>query len=122
MPHRKVFSLLQVQIWSLKIELKGTNFPPIQQYKRFSEQEQIRQNLGKDGLEYQPMDRDYVRALEYGMPPAGGVGWGLGRFFMLLTNNESLREVIAFPILRTIKKKEIKTVSDYFPETLDWYS
>ena len=94
---------------------------PIQQYKRFSEQEQIRQNLGKEGLEYQPMDRDYIRALEYGMPPAGGVGWGLGRFFMLLTNNESLREVIAFPILRTIKKKDIKVVPDYFPDCLDWY-
>ncbi len=94
---------------------------PLQQYKRFSEQEEIRKAIKKEDLEYQPMDRDYIRALEYGMPPAGGVGWGLGRLFMLLTNNESLREVIAFPVLRKEKDVIIKTVAELEPESLKWY-
>ncbi len=94
---------------------------PIQQYKRFAEQEQTRKEIGKEELEYQPMDRDYVRALEFGMPPAGGVGWGLGRLFMLLTNNESFREIIAFPVLRKEEEGQIKTVAEIDPGCLEWY-
>jgi len=71
---------------------------PLEQEKRFSEQEK----LHKGGLEEaQRMDKDFVEALEYGMPPAAGFGMGIDRLVALLTDSHSLREVILFPTMRS---------------------
>ena len=72
---------------------------PIEQKKRFEQQEK----LYKQGFdEAQRIDKDFIEALEYGMPPAAGFGLGIDRLVALLTNSHSLREVILFP---TMKKK-----------------
>lgn len=70
---------------------------PIDQRERFESQLQERE-LGND--EANEMDVDYVEALEYGMPPAGGVGLGIDRLVMMLTDSASIREVILFPHMK----------------------
>ena len=70
---------------------------PIDQYERFASQLKERE-LGND--EANEMDIDFVEALEYGMPPAGGLGIGIDRLIMLLTGAESIREVILFPTMK----------------------
>ena len=73
---------------------------PIDQYERFESQVKEKE-LGND--EATEMDLDYVEALEYGLPPAGGMGMGIDRLVMMLTGSETIREVILFP---TMKKKD----------------
>ena len=70
---------------------------PVDQYERFSEQ--MRQKA-EGNAEAMDMDLDYIRALEYGMPPTAGCGIGVDRLVMLLSNTQSIREVILFPLLR----------------------
>jgi lysyl-tRNA synthetase class 2 len=71
---------------------------PDEQRRRLEQQ----RRLAEEGdEEAQPFDADYVQALEYGMPPTGGLGLGIDRLVMLLSGRRSLREVILFPALRT---------------------
>ena len=73
---------------------------PIDQYQRFQHQEALRA-AGED--EASMTDHDFITALEYGMPPTGGLGVGVDRLIMLLTNSSSIRDVIFFPTMKPVR-------------------
>jgi lysyl-tRNA synthetase class 2 len=75
---------------------------PKLQDEHFQEQEQERE---KGNIEAMPTDKDFVNALEHGMPPACGVGIGIERVVMLFTNQRSIRDVILFPFMKPSKSK-----------------
>ncbi|MDM7923217.1 MAG: lysine--tRNA ligase [Pyrinomonadaceae bacterium] len=76
---------------------------PQEQYERFVDQMSARERGDEEAM---VLDEDYIRALSYGMPPAAGIGIGIDRLTMLLTNKHSIRDVILFPHMRPEKKKQ----------------
>jgi len=93
---------------------------PIVQYYFFKKEEELREKarekLGE--LEYHPMDRDYVRALEYGMPPTAGVGIGIYRLVMAVTGLPSIKDVIPFTI---VEPDQSPTIAEQHPDILRYY-
>jgi len=71
---------------------------PIDQYNRFASQIKAKDELNDD--EAHRMDEDYIRALGLGLPPTAGQGLGIDRLTMLLTNEQSIRDVILFPSMK----------------------
>lgn len=83
---------------------------PLDQRERFEDQLKLAERGDEEAM---AMDEDFIRALEYGMPPTSGIGIGIDRLTMLLTNNTSIQEVLFFPQMRPEKKVEMATVADY---------
>lgn len=83
---------------------------PIDQRERFEDQIKLAER-GDD--EAMAMDEDFLRSLEYGMPPTAGIGIGIDRLTMLMTNQVSIQEVLFFPQMRPEKKSEMATEAEY---------
>ncbi|MBE6030213.1 MAG: lysine--tRNA ligase [Firmicutes bacterium] len=88
-----------VNCWEIANAFSELN-DPIDQYERFAEQ-QAQLESGEDD-EAHPMDMDFVNALEVGLPPTGGLGIGIDRVIMLVTNAPSIRDIMLFPTMKPI--------------------
>jgi len=82
----------------------------IDQRERFEDQLLL---AGRGDDEAMAMDDDFLRALEYGMPPTSGIGIGIDRLVMLMTNQSTIQEVLFFPQMRPEKKSKIATLDDF---------
>ena len=82
---------------------------PLDQRERFMKQVEQRER-GDDETEM--LDEDFLNALEYGMPPTGGMGIGIDRTVMMLTNNDTLREVILFPTMKPLAEKPAQEATE----------
>lgn len=94
---------------------------PIDQYNRFEEQVQLMER-GDDEAMY--IDYDFLRALEYGMPPTAGMGIGIDRLTMIMTNQSSIQDVLFFPQMRPEKQLQISKNEDFIAIGVpsDWVS
>ena len=81
---------------------------PIDQRRRFEEQVAVRAAQGI----HAEVDEDFVNALEYGMPPTGGLGFGLDRLIMLLTDSSTIRDVLLFPTMKPVETKNAAETED----------
>ncbi len=91
---------------------------PVLQYHFFKEEEEMRKRAGRVDVEVHPMDKDYVRSLEYGLPPTGGVGIGLYRLSMVLSGLGSIKDVIPFIY---VIPDEFQCAVELNPNLLDLY-
>jgi lysyl-tRNA synthetase class 2 len=89
---------------------------PIDQRERLEEQVKL-QERGDDEAMF--IDQDFIRALEYGMPPTSGIGIGMDRLIMYLTNNPSIQEVLFFPQMRPESKAKV-ALNEQEKAILDW--
>lgn len=76
---------------------------PVEQYERFREQREVYKD---EDIKHHPIDIDFIRAVSAGMPPTGGVGLGVDRLVMLMSDSPSIRDVISFPMMRPEDTKE----------------
>jgi lysyl-tRNA synthetase class 2 len=83
---------------------------PIDQRERFEEQLRLAERGDEEAM---VMDEDFLRSLEYGMPPTAGIGIGIDRLTMLMTNQTTIQEVLFFPQMRPEKKAEVSTNEEY---------